>query len=161
MPTAIEVSPKEDNITFDQYAKALVHIGTVPDTEGRSMTTRSYCLMELMTDFLDQLWTLDTATEQATQTFATGQGEELFYLQLGALLITWLTNKLPEVVRKRAQNRRPQPSARILLTELCFTLLPQPGDQAKHLGSISRNPTSSRPPMLSLTSRLGEPPSSC
>ena len=53
-----------------------------------------------------------------------------------------LPNKLPEVVRKRARNRRPQPSARILLTEFYFTLFPQPDDQAKHLGNIARNPTS-------------------
>ena len=56
--------------------------------------------------------------------------------------MTWLSNKLPEVVRKRAHNRRPQPSARILLTEFYFTLFPQPDDQAKHLGNIARNPTS-------------------
>ena len=66
----------------------------------------------------------------------------MFHSQLEALLITWLSNKLPEVVRKRAHNRRPQPSARILLTEFYFTLFPQPDDQAKHLGNIARNPTS-------------------
>ena len=56
--------------------------------------------------------------------------------------MTWLSNKLPKVVRKRAHNRRPQPSARVLLTEFYFTLFPQPDDQAKHLGNIARNPTS-------------------
>ena len=75
-----------------------------------------------MYQFLEQLRSLTTATEQATQTFATSQAEELFHPQLEALLVTWLSNKLPEVVRKRAHNRRPQPSARILLTEFYFTL---------------------------------------
>ena len=98
--------------------------------------------MHGMYQFLEQLRSLTTATEQATQTFATSQAEELFHPQLEALLITWLSNKLPEVVRKRAHNRRPQPSARILLTEFYFTLFPQPDDQAKHLGNIARNPTS-------------------
>ena len=95
-----------------------------------------------MYHFLEQLRGLKTATEQATQTFAASQAEELFHPQLEALLVTWLSNKLPEVVRKRAHNRRPQPSARILLTEFYFTLFPQPDDQAKHLGNIARNPTS-------------------
>ena len=45
-------------------------------------------------------------------------------------------------MQKRAHNRRQQPSARILLTEFYFTLFPQLGDQAKHLGNIARNPTS-------------------
>ena len=93
-------------------------------------------------DFLDQLRTLETATEQATQTFAVAQAEESFHPQLEALLVTWLSHKLPDVVQKRAHNRRQQPSARILLTEFYFTLFPQPGDQAKHLGNIARNPTS-------------------
>ena len=99
-------------------------------------------LLHGMYHFLEQLRGLKTATEQATQTFAASQAEELFHPQLEALLVTWLSNKLPEVVRKRAHNRRPQPSARILLTEFYFTLFPQPDDQAKHLGNIARNPTS-------------------
>ena len=76
-----------------------------------------------MYHFLEQLRGLKTATEQATQTFSASQAEERFHPQLEALLVTWPSNKLPEVVRKRALNRRPQPSARILLTEfyfLCF-----------------------------------------
>ena len=83
-------------------------------------------LLHGMYHFLEQLRRLKTATEQATQTFAVSQAEERFHPQLEALLVTWLSNKVPEVVRKRAQNRRPQPSARILLTEFYFTLFPQP-----------------------------------
>ena len=49
---------------------------------------------------LEQLRRLKTATEQATQTFAASQAEELFHPQLEALLDTWLSNKLPEVVQK-------------------------------------------------------------
>ena len=51
-------------------------------------------------DFLHQLRTLETATEQATQTVAVTQAEELFHPQLEALFITWLSNKLPELVQK-------------------------------------------------------------
>ena len=165
-PTATDVFPKEDNIKHDQYTKAFGQIGQVPNTEGRLMTVveqvvifeqnilrtlkglspacefYAKLLLHGMYHFLEQLRGLKTATEQATQTFATSQAEELFHPQLEALLVTWLSNKLPEVVRKRAHNRRPQPSARILLTEFYFTLFPQPDDQAKHLGNIARNPTS-------------------
>ena len=163
---AIEVYPKEDTIKYDQYTKAFGQIGPVPSTEGRLMTVveqvvifeqnilrtlkglspacefYAKLLLHGMYHFLEQLRGLKTATEQATQTFAASQAEELFHPQLEALLVTWLSNKLPEVVRKRAHNRRPQPSARILLTEFYFTLFPQPDDQAKHLGNIARNPTS-------------------
>ena len=166
-PTAVEVHPKEDTIKYDQYTKAFGQIGPVPSTEGRLMTVveqvvifeqniprtlkglspacefYAKLLLHGMYHFLEQLRSLKTATEQATQTFAASQAEELFHPQLEALLVTWLSNKLPEVVRKRAHNRRPQPSARILLTEFYFTLFPQPDDQAKHLGNIARNPTSS------------------
>ena len=165
-PVAVDVFPKEDNIKQDQYTKAFGQIGQVPSTEGRLMTVveqvvifeqnilrtlkglsptcefYAKLLLHGMYQFLEQLRSLTTATEQATQTFATSQAEELFHPQLEALLVTWLSNKLPEVVRKRAHNRRPQPSARILLTEFYFTLFPQPDDQAKHLGNIARNPTS-------------------
>ena len=165
-PVAMDVFPKEDNIKHDQYTKAFSQIGQVPSTEGRLMTVveqvvifeqnilRTFkglspacefyakLLLHGMYHFLEQLRGLKTATEQATQTFATSQAEELFHPQLEALLVTWLSNKLPEVVRKRAHNRRSQPSARILLTEFYFTLFPQPDDQAKHLGNIARNPTS-------------------
>ena len=165
-PVAVDVFPKEDNIKHDQYTKAFGQIGQVPSTEGRLMTVveqvvvfeqnilrtlkglspacefYAKLLLHGMYQFLEQLRSLTTATEQATQTFATSQAEELFHPQLEALLVTWLSNKLPEVVRKRAHNRRPQPSARILLTEFYFTLFPQPDDQAKHLGNIARNPTS-------------------
>ena len=165
-PVAADVFPKEDNIKHDQYTKAFGQIGQVPSTEGRLMTVveqvvvfeqnilrtlkglspacefYAKLLLHGMYQFLEQLRSLTTATEQATQTFATSQAEEMFHPQLEALLITWLSNKLPEVVRKRAHNRRPQPSARILLTEFYFTLFPQPDDQAKHLGNIARNPTS-------------------
>ena len=160
-PVAIDVFPKEDNIKHDQYTKAFSQIGQVPSTEGRLMTVveqvvifeqnillspacefYAKLLLHGMYHFLEQLRGLKTATEQATQTFATSQAEELFHPQLEALLVTWLSNKLPEVVRKRAHNRRSQPSARILLTEFYFTLFPQPDDQAKHLGNIARNPTS-------------------
>ena len=165
-PVALDVFPKEDNIKHDQYTKAFGQIGQVPSTEGRLMTVveqvvifeqnilRTFkglspacefyakLLLHGMYHFLEQLRGLKTATEQATQTFATSQAEELFHPQLEALLVTWLSNKLPEVVRKRAHSRRSQPSARILLTEFYFTLFPQPDDQAKHLGNIARNPTS-------------------
>ena len=165
-PTAIEVYPKEDTIKYDQYSKAFNQIGPVPSTEGRLMTVveqvvifeqnilrtlkglspaceyYAKLLLHGMHHFLEQLRGLKTATEQATQTFAVSQAEERFHPQLEALLVTWLSNKLPEVVRKRAHSRRPQPSARILLTEFYFTLFPQPDDQAKHLGNIARNPTS-------------------
>ena len=165
-PVALDVFPKEDNIKHDQYTKAFSQIGQVPSTEGRLMTVveqvvifeqnilRTFkglspacefyakLLLHGMYQFLEQLRGLKTATEQATQTFATSQAEELFHPQLEALLVTWLSNKLPEVVRERAHNRRSQPSARILLTEFYFTLFPQPDDQAKHLGNIARNPTS-------------------
>ena len=165
-PVAVDVFPKEDNIKHDQYTKAFGQIGQVPSTEGRLMTVveqvvifeqnilrtlkglspacefYAKLLLHGMYQFLEQLRSLTTATEQATQTFATSQAEELFHPQLEALLVTWLSNKLPEVVRKRAHNRRPQPSARILLTEFYFTLFPQPDDQAKHLGNLARNPTS-------------------
>ena len=141
-------------------------IGPVPSTEGRLMNMveqviifeqnflrtvkglspacefYAKLLLHGIYDFLEQLRTLETATEQATQTFAVTQAEELFHLKLEALFITWLSHKLPELVQKRAHNRRPQPSARILLTEFYFTLFPQPTDQAKHLGNIARNPTS-------------------
>ena len=165
-PTATEVYPKEENIKYDQYTKAFGQIGPVPSTEGRLMTVveqvvifeqnilrtlkglspacefYAKLLLHGMYQFLEQLRGLQTATEQATQTFATSQAEELFHPHLEALLVTWLSNKLPEIVRKRAHNRRPQPSARVLLTEFYFTLFPQPDDQAKHLGNIARNPTS-------------------
>ena len=166
-PIATEVFPKEDNIKYDQYTKAFGQIGPVPGTEGKLMTVveqvvifeqnilrtlkglspacefYAKLLLHGMYHFLEQLRGLKTATEQATQTFATSQqAEELFHPQLEALLVTWLSNKLPEVVRKRTHNRRPQPSARILLTEFYFTLFPQPDDQAKHLGNIARNSTS-------------------
>ena len=165
-PTALEVYPKEDTIKYDQYTKAFNQIGPVPSTEGRLMTVveqvvvfeqnllrmlkglspacefYAKLLLHGVYHFLEQLRGLKTATEQATQTFAASQAEERFHPQLEALLVTWLSNKLPEVVRKRAHNRRPQPSARILLTEFYFTLFPQPDDQAKHLGNIARHPTS-------------------
>ena len=94
-------------------------------------------------EFLDRLRTLLTATEQSAQTFAEKQAEEHFHPQLEAHLMNWITMKLPGPVKTRAQNRRSQPSVRILLTEFCFTLLPQPGEQARHLGNfIRKNPTS-------------------
>ena len=136
-PTFLEVYPKEDTIKYDQYAKAFNQIGPVPSTEERLMSVveqvivseqnllrtlkglspacefYAKLLLHGMYHFLEQLRGLKTATEQATQTFAASQAEELFHPQLEALLVTWLSNKLPEVVRKRAHNRRPQPSARI------------------------------------------------
>ena len=143
-PVATDVFPKEDNIKHDQYTKAFSQIGQVPSIEGRLVTVveqvvvfeqnilrtlkglslacefYAKLLLHGMYQFLEQLRSLTTATEQATQTFATSEAEEMFHPQLEALLITWLCNKLPEVVRKRAHNRRPQPSARILLTEFYF-----------------------------------------
>ena len=93
-------------------------------------------------EFLERLRTLLTATEQAAQTFAEKQAEEYFHPQLEALLVTWITSKLPDPVKTRAHNRRSQPSVRILLTEFYFTLLPQPNEQARHLGNLVKNPTS-------------------
>ena len=93
-------------------------------------------------EFLEKFRTLLTATEQAAQTFAEKQAEEEFHPQLEALLVTWITNQLPDPVKTRAYNRRSQPSVRILLTEFYFTLLPQPGEQARHLGNLLKNPTS-------------------
>ena len=143
-PIATEVFPKEDNIKYDQYAKAFGQIGPVPSTEGRLMIVveqvvifeqnilrtlkglspacefYAKLLLHGMYHFLEQLRGMKTATEQATQTFATSQAEELFHPQLEALLVTWLSNKLPEVVRKRAHNRRPQPSARIFVNRVLF-----------------------------------------
>ena len=122
-PTAIEVYPKEDTIKYDQYSKAFNQIGPVPSTEGRLMTVveqvvifeqnilrtlkglspaceyYAKLLLHGMYHFLEQLRGLKTATEQATQTFAVTQAEERFHPQLEALLVTWLSNKLPEVVR--------------------------------------------------------------
>ena len=91
---------------------------------------------------MERLRTLLTATEQAAQTFAEKQAEESFHPQLEALLVTWITSKLPDSVKTRAYNRRSQPSVRILLTEFYFTLLPQPSEQARHLGNLVKNPTS-------------------
>ena len=93
-------------------------------------------------EFLEKLRTLLTATEQAAQTFAEKQAEECFHPQLEAHLVTWITMKLPNPVKTRAYNRRSQPSVRILLTEFYFTLLPQPSEQARHLGNLVKNPTS-------------------
>ena len=93
-------------------------------------------------EFLEKLRTLLTATEQAAQTFAEKQAEEYFHPQLEAHLVTWITMKLPDPVKTRAYNRRSQPSVRILLTEFYFTLLPQPSEQARHLGNLVKNPTS-------------------
>ena len=92
--------------------------------------------------FLERLRTLQTATEQVAQTFAEKQAEEEFHPQLEAHIITWISAKLPDPVKTRAHNRRPQPSVRILLTEFYFTLLPHPSEQARHLGNLVKNPTS-------------------
>ena len=112
-PTATEVFTKEDNIKHDQYTKAFGQIGQVLSTEGRLMTVVEQVvifeqnilrtlkglspacefyakLLHGMYHFLEQLRGLKTATEQATQTFATSQAEELFHPQLEALLVTWL-----------------------------------------------------------------------
>ena len=92
-------------------------------------------------EFLERLRTLLTATEQAAQTLAEKQAEEYLHPQLEAL-VTWITAKLPDPVKTRAYNRRSQPSVQILLTEFYFTLLPQPSEQARHLGNLVKNPTS-------------------
>ena len=152
-PTLLEVNPKEDNIKFDQYTKALAHIGTVPDTQGwlmivinqvrvfelnflrvmeglsRACEFYAKLLLNGVYEFLERLRTLETATEQVAQTFAEKQAEEDFHPQIKALLVTWVTNKVPEAVKTRAHNQRPQPSVRIILTEFYFTLLPQPGNK--------------------------------
>ena len=157
-PTATEVFPKQDNIKHDQYTKAFGQIGQVPSTEGRLMTVveqvvifeqnilrtlkglspacgfYAKLLLHGMYLFLAQLTGLKTATEQATQTFATSQAEELFHPQLEALQQHgYLTSCQKWCVRGRIIAE---------LTEFYFTLFPQPDDQAKHLGNIARNPTS-------------------
>ena len=164
-PTVTEAYAKEDAIRYDQYVKAINHIGTIPDMQGRllvvihqvraveqsllrvmkglSRACEIYAklLLHGVYEFLERLRTLLTATEQAAQTFAEEQ-EEYFHPQLEARLVTWITTKLPDPVKTRAYNRRSQPSVRILLTEFYFTLLPQPGEQARHLGNLVKNPTS-------------------
>ena len=165
-PTLVEVYPQEHGIKYDQYVKAINHIGVVPDMQGRLLDVvgqvRNFeqsllrvmkglsracefytkLLLNGVYEFLDRLRTLLTATEQSTQTFAEKQAEEYFHPQLEAHLVTWITMKLPGPVKTRAHNRRSQPSVRILLTEFYFTLLPQPGEQARHLGNLVKNPTS-------------------
>ena len=93
-------------------------------------------------EFLDRLRTLLTATEQVAQTFAEKQAEEYFHPQLEAQLVSWMTMKLSEQVKTGASNRRSQPSVGVLLTEFDFPLLPQPGEEARHLGNLVKNPTS-------------------
>ena len=165
-PTATEVSAKEDHIKYDQYTRAINHIGGIPDMQGRllmvihqvrlfeqnllrvmkglSRACEFYAklLLNGIYEFLERLRTLQTATEQVAQTFAEKQAEEEFHPQLEAHLITWISAKLPDPVKTRAHNRRPQPSVRILLTEFYFTLLPHPSEQARHLGNLVKNPTS-------------------
>ena len=165
-PTSEEVYPQEHGIKYDQYLKAINQIGVVPDMQGRlldvvgqirnfeqnllrvmkglSRACEFYAklLLNGVYEFLDRLRTLLTATEQSAQTFAEKQAEEHFHPQLEAHLMNWITTKLPGPVKTTAQNRRSQPSVRILLTEFYFTLLPQPGEQARHLGNLVKNPTS-------------------
>ena len=38
-PTLAEVYPQEHGIKYDQYVKAINHIGTVPDMQGRLLDT--------------------------------------------------------------------------------------------------------------------------
>ena len=164
-PTVTEVYAKEDNIKYDQSVKAINHIGTVPDMQGRLLVVIhqvrtfeqsllrvtkglsracQFCanlLLNGVYEILERLRTLLTATEQAAQTFAEKQAEEVFHPQLEALLVTWITAKLPDPVKTRAYNRRLF-SVRILLTEFYFTLLPEPSEQARHLGNLVKNPTS-------------------
>ena len=89
-PTTLEVWSKEDSIKYDQYIKAFAHIGPAPSTEGRLMNMVEQVIQNFLRtmkglspacefytklllhgiyDFLEQLRTLETATEQATQTF--------------------------------------------------------------------------------------------
>ena len=133
-PTLVEVYPQEHGIKYDQYVKAINHIGTVPDMQGRLLDTvgqvRNFeqsllrvmkglsracefytkLLLNGVYEFLERLRTLLTATEQAAQTFAEKQAEEYFHPQLEAHLVTWITMKLPSPVKTRAYNRRSQPS---------------------------------------------------
>ena len=165
-PTVNEVYSKEDHIKYDQYTKAINHIGVIPDMQGRlldmihqvrlfeqsllrvmkglSRACEFYVklLLNGIYEFLERLRTLQTATEQVAQTFAERQAEQEFHPQLEALLITWISAKLPAPVKTRAHNRRPHPSVRILLTEFYFTSLPHPSEQARHLGNLVKNPTS-------------------
>ena len=140
-PTLVEVYPQEYGINYDQYVKAINHIGAVPDMQGRlldvigQVRTFEQSLLRVMKglsracelytklllngvyEFLEKLRTLLTATEQAAQTLAEKHAEEYFHPQLEAHLVTWITMKLPTPVKTRAYNRRSQPSVRILLTE--------------------------------------------
>ena len=165
-PTITEVYATEDHIKYDQYTKAINHIGVVPDMQGRlllvinqvrlfeqsllrvmkglSQACEFYAklLLNGVYEFLERLRTLQTATEQVSQTFAEKQAEEVFHPKLEAHLVTWISAKLPDPVKTRAHNRRSQPSVRILLTEFYFTLLPHPSEQARHLGNLVKNPTS-------------------
>ena len=82
-----------------------------------------------------------TASGQAEKQFNKTGEEEKFYPQLESHVVTWMTNMLPSYVVTRAHNRKAEPSARIYLTEYYFSLFPQPGEQARHLGNLVRNPT--------------------
>ena len=55
--------------------------------------------------------------------------------------MTWVTKRLSSYELSRAYNRRSELSARIYLTEYYFSVLPQPGEQARRLGYVARNPT--------------------
>ena len=82
-----------------------------------------------------------TASGQADKQFNKTTEEEKIHPQLESHVVTWVTSKLSNYELSRACNRRSEPSARIYLTEYYFSLLPQPGEQARRLGYVARNPT--------------------
>ena len=124
-PTLTEVYAKEDGIKYDQYVKAINHIGTAPDMQGRLLNvinqvrTFEQSLLRVMKglsracefyaklllngvcEFLEKRRTLSTATEQAAQTFAEKQAEEYFHPQSEAHLVTWITMKLPDPAKDK------------------------------------------------------------
>ena len=67
--------------------------------------------------------------------------EENFYPQLESHVVTWVTSKLSNYELSRAYSRRSEPSVRIFLTECYFSVLLQPGEQARRLGYVARSPT--------------------
>ena len=100
-PTLPEVNPKEDDIKFDQYTKALAHIGTAPDIQGRlnvinqvrvfeqnflrvmkglsrACESHAKLLLNGIYEFLERLRTLETATEQAAQSLLRNRRKKTF-----------------------------------------------------------------------------------
>ena len=99
------------------------------------------CYFNGVYEYLTILREEKTASGQADKQFNKTTEEEKFHPQLESHVVTWVTSKLSNYELSRAYNRRSEPSARIYLTEYYFSLLPQPGEQARRLGYVARNPT--------------------